>query len=82
MVSPFPCVVLVVVQALGVVDHPILCHCDCFVFRVHQQVPQGVDRFGAVYVVGLKNPRQLFRQLTNVGQTCCFLLGYLVLTFS
>ena len=42
----------------------------CFVFRVHQQGPQSVDRFMVCwYVVGLENPCQLFKHLTNVGHT-------------
>ena len=66
----FPYVMLVVVRALDVIYHPTLCHFVCFVFRVHQQGYQGVDRFVVHwYVVGLEHPCLLFRQLTNVRQT-------------
>ena len=37
---------------------------------MHQQGPQSVDGFVVHwYVIGLENPCQLFRQLTNVGKT-------------
>ena len=44
------------------------------IFRVHQQGSQGVDGFVVHwYVIGFENPYQLFRQLTNVGETYAML---------
>ena len=61
---------LVTVRALDVVYLPTLCRFVHFVFRMHQQGPQNVDRFVVQWhVVGHENPCQLFRQLANVGQT-------------
>ena len=39
-----PYVVFVAVRALYVIYHPTLCSLVCFVFGVHQQGPQSVDR--------------------------------------
>ena len=59
--------------SLGIVCHttPVLCHFVCFLSWLHQQGFQDVDWFEVHrYVIRLENPCQLFRQLTNVGQTC------------
>ena len=63
-------VVLVAVRALDVVYHTTLCRFVCLVFRVHQQGPQGADKFVVHwYIIGFENHCQLFRQVTNVEET-------------
>ena len=66
----FPYVLLVAVRALDVLYHTTRCRFVCLVFRVHQQGPQGVDKFVVHwYIIGFENHCQLFRQGTNVGET-------------